>query len=131
MCSISALDEFGVGDTVQNMLCPNSVIYETSFPNISHNWFNCSRLCDVLVICITCHKTPCFCTPAIYFILFMFGCVGSSLLCAGFLQSRRAVASLVAVRRPLIVVASPVAEHGLKAHGLQYLWLTGSRAQAQ
>ena len=31
----------------------------------------------------------------------------------------------------LIVVASVVVEHGLQARGLQYLWLIGSRAQAQ
>ena len=57
---------------------------------------------------------------------------------------------LAAVRGPLIAVASPVEDHGLYAHGLsscgsqtlecrlsscgtqaQWLWLTGSRAQAQ
>ena len=37
----------------------------------------------------------------------------------------------VAVRGLLIAVASLVAEHGLQAHGLQQLWLSGSRAQAQ
>ena len=37
----------------------------------------------------------------------------------------------VAVRGPLIAVPSLVAEHGLQAHGLQQLWRTGSRAQAQ
>ena len=37
----------------------------------------------------------------------------------------------VAVRGLLIAVASLVAEHGLQAHGLQQLWLAGSRAQAQ
>ena len=37
----------------------------------------------------------------------------------------------VAVRRLLIVVASLVAEHGLQARGLQQLWLSGSRVQAQ
>ena len=37
----------------------------------------------------------------------------------------------VAVRGLLIVVASLAAEHGLQAHGLQQLWLAGSRAQAQ
>ena len=31
----------------------------------------------------------------------------------------------------LVAVASLVAEHWLQAHGLQQLWLTGSRAQAQ
>ena len=38
---------------------------------------------------------------------------------------------LAAVRGPLIAVPSPVAEHGLQAHGLQQLWPAGSRAQAQ
>ena len=37
----------------------------------------------------------------------------------------------VAVRGLLIAVASLVMEHGLQAHGLQQLWLAGSRAQAQ
>ena len=37
----------------------------------------------------------------------------------------------VAVRRPLIVVASLVTEHGIQACSLRQLWLTGSRAQAQ
>ena len=32
----------------------------------------------------------------------------------------------IAVRRPLIAVASPVVEHGLQAHGLQQLWHLGS-----
>ena len=37
----------------------------------------------------------------------------------------------VAVRRLLIAVASLIVEHGLQVRGLQQLWLTGSRAQAQ
>ena len=36
-----------------------------------------------------------------------------------------------AVRGPLIVVASPVAEHGFQVRRPQRLWLAGSRAQAQ
>ena len=48
------------------------------------------------------------------FYLFIFGCIGSSLRCAGF--------SL----RWLLV-----AEHGLYARRLQQLWLVGPRAQAQ
>ena len=32
----------------------------------------------------------------------------------------------IALRAPLIAVASLVVEHGLKAHGLQWLWHTGS-----
>ena len=103
------------------------------------------------------------------FYLFIFGCIGSSLLCAGFLQLRQAGATLhcsvrashcsgfsccgaqalgtwasvvvarglenagsvVVVHGLLIAVASLVAEHRLQAHGLQQLWLGGSRAQAQ
>ena len=47
---------------------------------------------------------------------FLFGCAGSSLLSAGFLQLRRASGgySLVGVCRLLIEVASLVAEHGLQ-----------------
>ena len=37
----------------------------------------------------------------------------------------------IAVRGLLTAVASLVVEHGLQALGLQQLWLTGSRAQAQ
>ena len=37
----------------------------------------------------------------------------------------------IAVHRLLIAVASLVAEHGLQMRGLQQLWLTGSRSQAQ
>ena len=37
----------------------------------------------------------------------------------------------VVVQGPLIVVASLVVEHRLQAHGLQQLWLAGSRAQTQ
>ena len=47
------------------------------------------------------------------FNLFIFGCIGSSLLCTGFLQLWRAGATLRAVRRLLTAVASLVAEHGL------------------
>ena len=45
--------------------------------------------------------------------LFIFGCIGSSLLCTGFLQLWQAGATLCAVRGLLIAVASLVAEHGL------------------
>ena len=37
----------------------------------------------------------------------------------------------IAVRGLLTVVSSLVAEHRLQVHGLQQLWLAGSRAQAQ
>lgn len=61
--SRSVLDGLDVGDIVQNMLCSNSDIYKTSFPNISHNWFNYPRLCSVLVLCITYHKIYSSCVP--------------------------------------------------------------------
>ena len=63
--------------------------------------------------------------------LFILGCIGSLLLHAGFLQLQRAGATLVAVCGLLIAVASLVVEHSLQVCGLQQLWLTGSRAQAQ
>ena len=56
--------------------------------------------------------------------LFIFSCVGSSLLHAGFLQLRRGGLLFVLVRGLLIVVASLV-EHGLQVCGLQYLWHVG------
>ena len=58
--------------------------------------------------------------------LFIFGCVGSSLLHAGFPQLRREGLLFVAVHRLLIEVASLVAEHGFQARGLQQLWHVGS-----
>ena len=58
--------------------------------------------------------------------LFIFGCVGSSFLCEGFLQLLRQAGPLfIAVRGPLTVVASPVAEHGLQTRRLSSC---GSRA---
>ena len=62
----------------------------------------------------------------LFIYLFIFSCVGSSLLHAGFLQLRQAGLFFVVVRGLLIAVASLVAEHGLQAHGLQQLWLSGS-----
>ena len=55
----------------------------------------------------------------------------SLLLHVGFLQLWQWGLLFVAAHGLLIAVASLVAEHGLQAHGLQQLWLTGSRAQAQ
>ena len=49
-----------------------------------------------------------------FFNLFIFGCIGSSLLYEGF-----------SLRWLLIAVASLVAEHGLQARGLQQLWHVG------
>ena len=47
------------------------------------------------------------------FIYLIFGCVGSLLLCVGFLQFWRAGATLVAVHGLLMAVASLVAGHGV------------------
>ena len=47
------------------------------------------------------------------FIYFIFGCVGSSLLCAGFSSCGKWGLLFVAVRGLLIAMASLVAEHGL------------------
>ena len=78
--------------------------------------------------------------------LFIFGCTGSLLLCAGFLQLWRAGATLCCGARAshfsgfsccgaraLGVRASVVAARGLNSCGsrAQQLWLAGSRAQAQ
>ena len=51
--------------------------------------------------------------------LFIFGCVGSSLLCTGFSSCDEQGLLLVAVRGLLIVVASLVVEQGVQARGLQ------------
>lgn len=59
MYSASTLHDFGAGDIIQNMLCPNSVIYKTSSPKISHSDLVILGM-DVFVICIMCHRRPCF-----------------------------------------------------------------------
>ena len=58
--------------------------------------------------------------------LFIFGCVGSSFLCEGFLQLRQAGPLFIVVHGPLTVAASLVAEHGLQTRRLSSC---GSRAQ--
>ena len=59
--------------------------------------------------------------------LFIYGCVGSSFLCEGFLQLRQVGGPLlIAVRGPLIIAASLVAEHRLQMCRLSNC---GSRAQ--
>ena len=61
------------------------------------------------------------------FNLFIFGCVGSSLLCVRAFSSCSEWGPLfIAVRGLLFVVAFLVAEHGVQTCGLQQLWLTGS-----
>ena len=77
------------------------------------------------------------------FILFIFGCIGSSLLRAGFSSCDERGPLPAAVHGLLTAVSptphpNPVAEHGLQAHGpsscgslAQQLWLAGSRVQAQ
>ena len=51
--------------------------------------------------------------------IFIFGCVGSSLLCAGFLWLQRAGATLRCGARASHCGGFSVAEHGLQARGLQ------------
>ena len=73
------------------------------------------------------------------FYLFIFGCFGSSLLCAGFLQLRRAGATLCcSVRASQCGGFSCCGARALGARAsvvvacrLQQSWLAGSRAQAQ
>ena len=60
------------------------------------------------------------------FIIFIFGCVGSSFLCEGFLQLRRVGPLFIAVRGPLTIAASLVAEQRLQTLRLSSC---GSRAQ--
>ena len=65
--------------------------------------------------------------------IFIFGCVGSPLVHAGFLQLRRAGATprgplLAAVRGPPTEAASSAAEHRLQARGPQQSWRTGLAA---
>ena len=64
----------------------------------------------------------------LFIYLFIYGCVGSSFLREGLLQLRQVGATLlfIAVRRPLIIAASPVAEHRLQTRRLSNC---GSRAQ--
>ena len=58
--------------------------------------------------------------------LYIYGCVGSSFLCEGFPSSRGKWGPLfIAVRGPLTIAASPVAEHRLQTHRLSNC---GSRA---
>ena len=66
-----------------------------------------------------------------YFYLFIFGCVGSSLLCMGFLQLRQAGATLHCSARASH--CSGFSCCGAQALGVQaqQLWLMGYRAQAQ
>ena len=76
---------------------------------------------------------------SIYFYLFIiFGCVGSSLLHAGFLQLWRVGATLCGVRASHCGGFSCCGARALECPGFsrcgtwaQELWLAGSRAQAQ
>ena len=62
-----------------------------------------------------------------FLILFIYGCVGSLFLCDGFLSSCGKWGPLfIAVRGPLTIAASPVAEHRLQTRRLSNC---GSRAQ--
>ena len=49
----------------------------------------------------------------LFIYLFIFGCVGSSLLCVGFSSCGERGLLFIAVHRLLVAVASLVAEHGL------------------
>ena len=61
----------------------------------------------------------------LFIYLFIFGCVGSSFLCEGFLQLRRAGPLLIAVRGPLTIAASLVAERRLSSCGSRAQLLRG------
>ena len=62
----------------------------------------------------------------LFIYLFIFGSVGSSFLCEGFLQLRRAGATFITVRGPFTIAASLVAENRLQTRRLSSC---GSRAQ--
>ena len=64
------------------------------------------------------------------YICFIFGWVGASSLCLGFLQQKQGGLLFVVVHGLLTAAASLVAEHRLQACQLQELQLTGSRAWA-
>ena len=72
-----------------------------------------------------------FLNKFIYFFIFIFGCIGSALLRAGFLQLRREVATLRCGASASHCGGFSCCGAGLQACGLQQVWLTGSRAQAQ
>ena len=72
-----------------------------------------------------------FLNKFIYFLFYFLAVLGLCCCARAFSGCGERGLLFVAVRRLLIVVASLVAEHGLQAHGLQQLWHTGSRAQAQ
>ena len=70
---------------------------------------------------------PPFLKKNFYFYLFIYGCVGSSFLCEDFLSSCGKWGPLfIAVRGPLTIAASLVAEHRLQTRRLSNC---GSRAQ--
>ena len=62
----------------------------------------------------------------LFIYLFIYGCVGSSFLCEGFLQLRQVGATLHCSARAFIIAASLVAEHRLQTRRLSNC---GSRAQ--
>ena len=81
---------------------------------------------------------PHFLYPSIRFYLFVLGCTGSSLLCAGFLWLQQVGAApqlrcvdfsswwfLLLRSTGFIVVVSPVEEHRLQCSCLQQSWRTG------
>ena len=72
----------------------------------------------------------CLMGTGLFFKNLFFDCVGSSLLCAGFLQLQRAGATLCCGARASHCRGFSCCR-GLQARGLQQLWFVGSRAQAQ
>ena len=85
------------------------------------------------------HLTDHFFKKIIYLFIFIFGCVGSLLLCAGFLWLQRAGSTLrCSVRASHFGGFSLLRSMGSRCSGFsscsrwaQQLWLTASRVQAQ
>ena len=99
----------------------------------------CVCLCLLLSLFNACaYKYTYFFKKNLFIYLFIFGCIGSLLLCAGFLQLRQAGATLCCVTRASHCSGSSCC--GARALGAgfsscgtwaQQLWFVGSRAQAQ
>ena len=92
-------------------------IKDSHFGNVSHASF---FFFFFLVFHFICFKI------FIYLFIYIFGCIGSLLLCADFLQLRRAGAILCCGAWASYCGWPLVAEHELQACGLQQLWHVGS-----